>query len=289
MKRAYWSSPYKEIKPIRDLPISFSDRESATENAGRSGWNLLERTTEPLLMGDNDHKQYEDPGKPCRDDSDTSDETKELLDLLVLIGDEMDKEAQYPYSNFTDYLLLKFSDIETPNKKDYSDIRSYNALILKINNSDLIDRNETIKKITNIYSRTLIMEHSKNKDINKSNNSAYKKTLHRAEQYLGIDSGTNPQLAKEAQANIVHNPILVAKQIKGIIDVMVGRMSPEARQRAYPNLNNRVKNLNIPELSGKKSPGGASIGISITLIKNILNGRDPMFISAVINELVKYL
>ena len=160
--------------------------------------------------------------------------------------------------------------------------------MLKVNNSDLTDRNETIKKLTNIYSRTLIMEFSKHKDLNKAHESAYAKALTRADQYLFKESGTNPQL-KEAQTFLTNNPLLVAKQIKGIIDVMVGRMSPEAQQRAYPNLRNRVQQLNIAELNSKKSPGGAAICISITLIKNILNGRDPMFISAVVNQLSKYL
>ena len=96
-------------------------------------------------------------------------------------------------------------------------------------------------------------------------------------------------MEKEAETFISNNPILVAKQIRGIIDVMVGRMSPEAQMRAYPNLKSRINEFSIPELHSKKSPGGASIGISITLMKNILNGRDPMFIAAVISELNKLL
>jgi len=59
--------------------------------------------------------------------------------------------------------------------------------------------------------------------------------------------------------------------------------------RAYPNIRDKVNGLKIQELQHKKSPGGASIGVSISLIKNILNGRDPMFIAAVIAELNRIL
>lgn len=86
-----------------------------------------------------------------------------------------------------------------------------------------------------------------------------------------------------------NDPKFVAKQISDIIDVMIGRMSIQARERAYPNIKNRIRSLNIPEMASKKHPGGASIGVSISLIKNILNGRDPYFIKMVIDELSKEL
>lgn len=96
-------------------------------------------------------------------------------------------------------------------------------------------------------------------------------------------------MEKEAQTFVADNPIIVAKQIKGIIDVMIGRMSPESQVNAYPNLKEKLNNLNISEISNKRAPGGASIGLSISLVKNILNGRDPMFAHAVLSELTKIL
>lgn len=81
----------------------------------------------------------------------------------------------------------------------------------------------------------------------------------------------------------------VAEQIRDVIDVMIGRMSPEGQQSSYPNLRGRIQSLNVAEISGKGKPGGAAIGVSISIIKNILNGRDPYFIKAVIDELNKGL
>ena len=81
----------------------------------------------------------------------------------------------------------------------------------------------------------------------------------------------------------------VAEQIRDVIDIMIGRMKLESQQGSYINLRRRVYNLNVPEISSKKQPGGASIGMSISLIKNILNGRDPYFIKMVLDELQKGL
>lgn len=85
------------------------------------------------------------------------------------------------------------------------------------------------------------------------------------------------------------DPKFVALQIRDIIDVMIGRMSVDAQQRAYPNLRGRIRNLPIASMTAKKNPGGASIGVSIGLVKNILNGRDPFFIKTVIDELTRIL
>lgn len=95
-------------------------------------------------------------------------------------------------------------------------------------------------------------------------------------------------MKKEARG-FSHDPKFVAKQIRDIVDVMVGRMSLESQQKAYPNLKGKIQELNIPEISAKNQPGGSAIGVSISLVKNILNGRDPYFIKMVIDELGREL
>jgi len=92
-------------------------------------------------------------------------------------------------------------------------------------------------------------------------------------------------MKKEAVNGFTHDPKYVAEQIRNIMGVMVGRMSLDAQQRAYPNLVRKINELNVHEMSTKKQPGGASIGMSISLVKNILNGRDPYFIKMVIDDL----
>ena len=43
------------------------------------------------------------------------------------------------------------------------------------------------------------------------------------------------------------------------------------------------------EISSKKAPGGAAIGASLGLLKNVLNSSDPYFINIVLKELYNRL
>ena len=93
---------------------------------------------------------------------------------------------------------------------------------------------------------------------------------------------------KNAQL-LEHNAIYVAEQLHNVIKVMISRMSPEARQRSYQNVAGKIRAFNVMEIAGKRAPGGAAIGVSLSLIKNILNGKDPYFINVVLSELGKRL
>ena len=96
------------------------------------------------------------------------------------------------------------------------------------------------------------------------------------------------ELIKKAQI-LERDPVYVAQELSKIIRIMLGRMSPEAQSRSFINVKNRIKQFNIIEISSKKNPGGAAIGVSLSLIKNVLNGKDPYFINVVLQELAKRL
>ena len=85
------------------------------------------------------------------------------------------------------------------------------------------------------------------------------------------------------------DPKYVAQQIHSIIKIMVMRMPMDKRGPSFQNIRGRLDDFNTSEIGSKKTPGGASIGVSIGLIKNILNGRDPFFIRLVLDELAKIL
>jgi len=85
------------------------------------------------------------------------------------------------------------------------------------------------------------------------------------------------------------DPKYVADEIAKIVKVINSKMSQESQNKARINIKNRVLNLVPQEMSTKKTPAGASIGTSIALIKNILNGRDGYFIRQVIDELARLL
>ena len=85
------------------------------------------------------------------------------------------------------------------------------------------------------------------------------------------------------------DPKYVAEEVAKIIRIIISKMSVESQNRARINIKNRTLMLNPQDMSQKKTPAGASIGTSIALIKNILNGRDGYFIKLVIDELTKLL
>jgi hypothetical protein len=85
------------------------------------------------------------------------------------------------------------------------------------------------------------------------------------------------------------DPKYVAEEVAKIVRIIISKMSMESQNRARINIKNRTLMLNPQDMSQKKTPAGASIGTSIALIKNILNGRDGYFIKLVIDELTKLL
>ena len=92
-------------------------------------------------------------------------------------------------------------------------------------------------------------------------------------------------IKKESQL-LEQNPVYVAEQLYNMIKVMISRMPPDARTRSYQNVSSKLDDFNVVEIASKKAPGGAAIGVSLGLIKNVLNGRDPYFINTVLKELM---
>lgn len=95
-------------------------------------------------------------------------------------------------------------------------------------------------------------------------------------------------LIKKAQI-LERDPVYVASELSKIIKIMLSRMSPDAQTRSFINVKNKLKKFNVIDISGKKNPGGAAIGVSLGLVKNVLNGKDPYFINVVLQELSKRL
>ena len=120
---------------------------------------------------------------------------------------------------------------------------------------------------------------------------------------LELQSGKAPDLAAEFAYSFANtekdinkiaqqmetNPVYVADQILDIIRIMIARMNPEYRMSSLEKIKSKVLDMSANEMSAKKMTGGAGIGTTIALIKNILNGSDIYFINIVIDELVKKL
>lgn len=168
-KRSYQINNILNSKPLTG-PAPENNDVSATETGGR-GFSSTEMTTDYDMSnsGNNDDSLvYKSKNNNSYED---------VMDLLVLLGDEMDAGDNESLAGFSDFLLKKFAEAEDFTKK-------YNELMLKINNADLANTNEILKKLTKIYSRTILLEFNGKQSLAKSKESAYKKVLHRAEQYL---------------------------------------------------------------------------------------------------------
>lgn len=170
-KRAYNSSPDGKLPRTVGPSPDLVDKDSSTETGGR-GFNLVEMTSDFDVTNP---EIYEKLKFESMDQS--ADER--VFDMLVELGDLMDSDGSEIKANFLDFLIRKFAESREP---DYSEL--FNRLMMKVNNADIPNTNDVLKKLARIYSRTLVLENMKTQDLNKSKESAYKKCLHRAEQYL---------------------------------------------------------------------------------------------------------
>jgi predicted transcriptional regulator len=84
----------------------------------------------------------------------------------------------------------------------------------------------------------------------------------------------------------IGDPVTAGQGIASIIKFLLKRIDPMTRQQSTNKLRDRIWHLNELEMSSKKSPVSASIGQSISFIKNILNGRDSKYIRETLKHIV---
>ena len=193
-------------------------------------------------------------------------DSKKILEILNSeYESQIGKDSYYDCIN----ILIKNSS----NKNYFQEIKD---LISSIIDSSPLFYQEDLDSLLSIYHSSY-----KNAIRNKYDN---------PEKYAYLDtySAYKNSLKKIAQY-VENDPVYVAKQIVNIIDIMINRMKPESRSKSYINLREKLSKVNPAELAGKKSPGGAAIGISISLVKNMLIARDPFFINVVLDEVLKRL
>lgn len=163
-KISYDSMPLgEEAAPIKSTVTNLDTGLSSTETGGRGPTSIAE------------YSYYFDANSP--EENEIVDD--KLTELFITLGDEMDEAGEETLANFADFMLIKIAETK---KINYTKL--FNQLMIKINNADLVNTNELLKKLTKIYSRTLSLEYMNNNNLDKSKESAYKKVLHRADQYL---------------------------------------------------------------------------------------------------------
>ena len=139
--------------------------------------------------------------------------------------------------------------------------------------------------------QTLILENTKDSDLHnkiKSMYTTYVNSISQSSPESSIDLSVNSFYTtyKVAQMNYNLDPRFVAEKILEIINIMLSRMKLESRPKSISKIKEKIRDYNPIELSNKKAPGGAAVGTSLALIKNILMARDTYFIKRVIEELM---
>ena len=97
------------------------------------------------------------------------------------------------------------------------------------------------------------------------------------------------QAARHGSRAELGEPVAVGKYLADIIRLTLRRISPFSRNKAVSKLKGKLYYLKETDLALKKMPASSAMGQSITFVKNLLFGQDPIYIRKVLNSLVKYL
>lgn len=281
-KISYRYNDDKLLQAPRDLPVISVKRNSNTESDA-SGFTHTQRSDlergESVLDGQQFSKTPETEEVP--DNSGVNIEN--IADMLSNLADDLilsDNCDDIALASFAHFLIKKVGSA-----KHFSYDKKFNELMIKISQSDLPNVNNLLLHLTRLFNNKYLNNLNSGHNRYDSKRLSYDDVVKVAEQYASSQEYSNIRVAQD----LTSSPQFVANKIYDVISVMVNRMSVKSRPGAYKSIGEKLKNFNVIEIANKNSPGGASIGVSLSLIKNILNGRDGHFIKMVIDELLNKL
>ena len=194
-------------------------------------------------------------------------EDDKILDFLVELADKNDEDERYIEADFVDFLIQKFAKV---NQNNFEKIKELLDKKHKEFGDDILDE----------FAKTLCESYQSKYEETGNVHTASRVALERLED----------RKFKKTADTLEQDPIYVSEAILKIIRIMISTMKPEKRVKSYTNILNKIdEKFNIEEISNKKAPGGAAIGVSLALIKNILNSRDSLFIRVVLDDLKQKL
>jgi len=102
-----------------------------------------------------------------------------LLDLFVQLGDDLDESGEHALASFADFLLTK---VARQNREDYEALLK--DLVLKISNSDVLNKNNLIVSAVKAYNQKFL-ELSSEYDDTTAKREAYQLAFEFVERDLG--------------------------------------------------------------------------------------------------------
>ena len=180
MKKEAYSSRKPEaktpckLKDIPSVPRSEEGLEASSPGSGIGRGYAL--PGEPTQAFDEDYENEFLNTPNFRRSKDI--DSKKLLDLFVMLGDQLDTDGEHAMANFADFMIRKIAiQIEL----DYSGL--FKDLLVKIVESDILDKNKLIVSLTDLFNRVLILNANK-VDINSAKLEAYQAAVARAKEYV---------------------------------------------------------------------------------------------------------
>lgn len=104
---------------------------------------------------------------------------KDITNLFVMLADEMDKKGEVDLANFADYMIAK---IASQKMIDYSDLLK--KLIIKIVESDIMNKNILIEDLVKVFNRVVSINVSGGSSLSEAKMEAYQSVVLRAEKYV---------------------------------------------------------------------------------------------------------
>lgn len=271
-KTSYISRPSSaRLVPLgrSDTPLSPGSYDLTSEDGmpeGSRGMSMPLESSQVPLYKSNEFEEI--APKDMIDKNHEINGFEELSRILLELSDGLDSSREYKIADFADFLIIKIAESNTKNYE-----KLFRLAIISIANSDIINSNKVISNAVARYSNMMLG--------GASSADAYSASI--KDLFLIQDN-----INKNAQI-LEMNPSYVADQLHKIIKIMLAKISPEKRGGSFKNVADKLSDFNVLEISNKKAPGGAAIGASLGLVKNVLNSKNSYFVNVVLKELIKRL
>jgi hypothetical protein len=177
-KIAYQSRKPEANVPCRltEIPSATSGEEGLSGDGGGVGRGYV-------LPGEPTSAYDVDPEKelldPPRFRHSKKVDSEKLLDLFVMLADEMDGEGEHVMASFADFMIKKIAE---QRDLDYSML--FKDLLVKIVESDVMDKNKLIISLVSVFNRVLVISANSGTILSNAKLNAYQAAVSRAEEYV---------------------------------------------------------------------------------------------------------
>jgi len=177
-KKAYQSRRPEARVPCKskDIPSATSGEEGLSGDGRGIGRGLS-------LPGEPSGAYDKDPEKellmPSRFRRSKKVDSEKLLSLFLMLADEMDEKGEHVMANFADFMIKKIAE---QRDLDYSML--FKDLLIKIVESDILDKNKLIISLVSIFNRVMAININNGEVLNTAKLSAYQAAVARAEEYV---------------------------------------------------------------------------------------------------------